>query len=390
MGKRVKETFRKTDYGFWICLLFMFMAALAMTKVEIGKEYTDFRTHSRWAVGEPLEARFSKFYFYPVWHFCVKAVNWLLPIGREWSAAFVTACFVGALGAILYCFVKKELGERWPVWKCTLLTLSLLFVTALYVPWFNKEIYLGQSGPTIWHNPTNLAVKPMSLLIFLCFVKLYRERETIGNGFLAGVSGLLLLSCFTKPSFIQGFLPAVVIFLLLELIPNRGKSFLFSLKLALMFVPSGIYFIVQYLSLFDSTDTRSIGIQPFAVMKLDSPNPLISILLGIAFPLFVLLVTGGAGKVFADKALWLSLLFYLTSLAEFILFIEETEPAAGNFEWALQLAMFLLFVMTAIRFYQTRWEKRWIQAIGNVLFFYHVLSGVWYYIWIFIFSPWQC
>jgi len=380
---------KKLDSGFWICMLLMFFVTLAMTKVEIGKEYTDFRTHSRWAVGEPLEARFNKFYFYPVWHFCVKFINWILPIGREWSAAFVTACFIGAAGAILYWFVKKEMGEDWPVWKCTLLTVSLLFLTALYMPWYNQEVYLGQSSPTIWHNPTNLAVKPVVLLIFICFIKLYRERETIGNKYLSMVSVLLLFSCFIKPSFIQGFLPAVVIFLLLELIPNKGKSFFFSLKIALMFIPSGIYFIVQYLSMFGSTESREIGIRPFAVMKLDAPNPLFSLWLGIAFPLFVLIVLG-AKKVFEDKALWLTVLCYGTSLLEYILLIEETEAAAGNFEWALQLAMFLLFVMTAIRFYQIKWNNTWIRVVGNLLFVYHVISGIWYYIWIFIFSPWQC
>lgn len=388
MNKQSVEKKQKLDFGFWVCFLLMFIAVFVMTKVEIGKEYTDFRTHSRWAVGEPLDPKFDKFYSYPVWHFCVKAVNWLLPIGREWSAAFVTACFIGAVGGILYLFVKKEI-KSWPIWKCIMLTVSLLFVTALYMPWFNKEVYLGQSSPTIWHNPTNLAVKPVALLCFLCFVKLYQERDKVRILPLATASSLLLLSCFVKPSFIQGFLPAVVIFLVLELIPNRGSSFVFSLKAALMFIPSGLYFIIQYFMMFGGEENRRIGIQPFAVIKLDSPNPLISILIGIAFPLFVLIALG-AKRVFLDKPLWLAVLFYVISLLEFILFIEETEPAAGNFEWCMQLAMFTLFIMTAIRFYQNTWEKKWIWITGNLLFLYHVISGIWYYIWILLFSPWQC
>ena len=376
-------------WGFWLCILVMFAAAFAMTKVEIGKEYTDFRTHSRWAVGEKLEPRFNKFYFYPVWHFCVRFINWLLPFGREFSAAFVTACFLGAAGALLYSFLWNANGRKWEVWKCVLLALSLLFVTALYMPWYNPQVYLGQSSPTIWHNPTNLAVKPLALLIFLCFVKIYRERETIGNGWIAGESALLLLSCFIKPSFLQGFLPAMVVFLLIELIPNRGNSFLFSLKLALMCVPSGIYFIVQYLAMFDSGENRSIELSPFEVIGLDAPNPLFSILLSVAFPLFVLVVLG-IKRVFQDKALWLALLFYICSLLEFVLLVERPEVSAGHFEWALQLALLLLFVMTALRFYQTRWKQKAICVIGNLLFLYHVLSGLWYYIDLLLFSGWQC
>ena len=73
--------------------------------------------------------------------------------------------------------------------------------------------------------------------------------------------------------------------------------------------------------MFGVEENRKIGIRPFEVMKLDSPNPLISILIGIAFPLFVL-VALGAKKVFSDKPLWLAVLFYVISLLEFILFIE--------------------------------------------------------------------
>lgn len=389
MGNRKKGVLQEIDYGFWITLFFMFAVTLVMTKIEMGKEYTDFRTHSRWAVGELPDPQFDKFYFYPVWHFCVKVVNYLLPLGREWSASFVTACFVGMAGAVLYLYIKKEMGERWPVWKCVLLTLALLFLTALYMPWFNKEIYLGQSSPTIWHNPTNLAVKPVALLIFLCFVKLYQERENIKSRYFVLTSALLLFSCFIKPSFIQGFLPGVVLFLIIEMITDKGKTFVFSLKTALMFVPAGLYFIIQYLLMFDGSSSRRIGIQPFAVMRLDSPNPVISVFMGIAFPLFVVLALG-IRKVFADKALWLSLMVYIVSLLEFVLFIEETEAASGNFEWAMQLAMFFLFIMTAVRFYQNDWKKKWVWFAGNLLLLYHIFSGIWYYIWLLIFSPWQC
>ncbi len=371
------------SWGFWVSGLLMFALTFVMTKVEIGKEYTDFRTHSRWAVGEQLEARFDKFYFYPVWHFCVRFVNWLLPIGREYAAAFVTACFLGFLGVLLYWFLWQGFGNKWKTSHIVLLCLGLLFVTALYMPWYNPQVYLGQS------SPTNLAVKPAALLIFFVFVGLYRERETIPNRFLVLESFLLLFSCFIKPSFLQGFLPAMVLFLLIELVPNHGKSFGFSLKLALMCVPSGIYFIVQYLAMFDSTETRTIEISPFEVIGLDAPCPLFSILLAVAFPLFVLVMLG-IKRIFQDKVLWMAVLFYLVSLLEYILFVERPEASAGNFEWSLQLALFLLFVMTAIRFFQTDWEKRWIRITGKCLLLYHILSGVWYYIDLLFFSGWQC
>ena len=86
----------------------------------------------------------------------------------------------------------------------------------------------------------------------------------------------------------------------------------------------------------------------------------------------------------------MAVLFYLCSLLEFVMLVERPEVSAGNFEWALQLALFLLFVMTAIRFYQTEWKQKWIRTAGNLLLLYHTLSGIWYYIDLLLISGWQC
>ena len=129
--------------------------------------------------------------------------------------------------------------------------------------------------------------------------------------------------------------------------------------------------------------------QPFAVMKLDTAHPLISMVQAVAFPLFVLCIFGGK-QIWKDKPLLFSLLFYLTSLLEFILLIEVNEPASGNFEWGLQLAMFTFFVMTAVRFYQQIGKKQWVKIVGNGLFLYHIGSGIYYYVYLLILSPLQC
>ena len=84
-----------------------------------------------------------------------------------------------------------------------------------------------------------------------------------------------------------------------------------------------------------------------------------------------------------------SLVFYVVSLLEFIVLIEITEPESGNFEWALQLAMFAFFAMAAVRFYQKEDKKLWMNYAGNGLLLYHVASGIYYYIYLLI-SPLQC
>ena len=385
---------RKTDLaGMWLCAGILSALTFLMVKVEMGKGYevllySDFATHSSWAVGEFTDPLYDKFYAYPVWHLLVRGINWILPIGREYAGALVTACCIGGAAALLYKFLWLELKGCLSERKICLLAVGLMVLTALYMPWFNVEPYLGQTSPTTWHNPTNMAVKPVALLAFLWFLKLYLREQKVKAVEFAGLSGLLLFSCFVKPSFVQGFLPAVVLFLLVELYRTKGKSFLFSLKMAAVFIPSGIYFLVTFFSMFGVSAERSIGISPFEVLKLDAAHPLISILQTIAFPLFVLCILGGR-QIWQDKSLLFSLAFDAASLLEYILLIEVTEPESGNFEWALQLALFTLFAMTALRFYQKKDKKPWMDLAGNGLLLYHVLSGIFYYVYLLI-SPLQC
>ncbi len=379
--------------GGWLCAGILFALTFLMVKIEMEKGYevllySDFATHSSWAVGEFTDPLYDKFYAYPIWHFAVYLGNCLLPIGREYAGAVVTACFIGGCALILYRFFDRELKKCLSKRRICLLTIGIMMLTALYMPWFNREVYLGQSSPTIWHNPTNMAVKPVALLAFLWFLRLYKNWQRIRWMEFAGLSGLLLLSCFIKPSFVQGFLPGVVLFLLLELFLTKGKSLLFSLKMALVFIPSGIYFLVQFFSMFGSGAERSMGISPFTVMRFDTAHPLISILQAAAFPLFVIGITGRR-RIFKDKELLFSLIFYLVSLLEFVLLIEVTEPESGNFEWALQLALFAFFAVAAVRFYQKKDKKSWMTYVGKRLLFYHMASGIYYYIYLMI-SPLQC
>lgn len=388
------ENNRQRAFGMYGCAGILFFLTLFMVKVEMGKGhevllYSDFATHSSWAVGELADPLYDKFYAYPVWHFLVRGISALFPIGREWAGALVTACLLGFTAAVLYGFLWTQLKDVLDWKRLCLLDLGLLVLTALYMPWFNREVYLGQSSPTIWHNPTNMAVKPVALLAFLYFLRMYGERRSVKGRAFLGFSLLVLLSCFVKPSFVQGFLPAVALFLLLELVRTRGKSFLFSLKMAAAFVPSGLYFVFQYISVFGEGAGRGIGIAPFAVMRLDTAHPGISILQAVAFPLFVLGILGWR-HLREDIPLLFAVIFYLVSLLEFILLIEVTEPASGNFEWALQLAMFTLFIMTAVRFYQKTEKKSWMVFVGNALLAYHIGSGIYYYLYLLIGSPLQC
>ena len=140
--------------------------------------------------------------------------------------------------------------------------------------------------------------------------------------------------------------------------------------------------------MFGSGAERSMGISPFTVMRFDTAHPLISILQAAAFPLFVVGISGWK-QLSGDKKLLFSLIFYVVTLLEFVLLIELTEPESGNFEWALQLALFAFFAVSAVRFYQRMDKRPWMKYVGNGLLFYHIISGIYYYIYLML-SPLQC
>lgn len=384
---------RRQRVGAFLCFGILFILTFFMVLAEMEKghevlEYSDFATHSSWAVGELKDPLYDKFFSYPVWHFMVRAVYTLLPVGRECAGALVTAFCIGTVAWLLFGFLWGQLKMRLSWRHICLLDIGLLLVTALYMPWFNTKVYLGQNSPTIWHNPTNMAVKPIALAAFLWFMKICdREKKGRWTDF-AILAVLLLLSCFIKPSFVQGFMPAAAVFLLFMLIKDRKSWFGFCCKTAASFLLPCMYFLIQYVTVFGENTNRGIGIAPFEVMKMDTRYPLISILQAVAFPLFVFLAVGWK-KVSKDHYMLLAGLFYVVSLLEAVLFIEVQEAASGNFEWALQLALFILFAMTAVKFYRSDIKKS-VRLAGNILLGYHCLSGIFYYLQIIFWLPGQC
>ena len=384
---------RKQKAGAALCFGILFLLTFFMVFVVMGKgdevlEYSDFATHSSWAVKELADPLYDKFFSYPVWHFMVRGIYLLLPVGRECAAALVTAVCIGGTAGLLFLFLWRQLGKKLSWGRICLLDIGLLVLTALYMPWFNTEVYLGQSSPTIWHNPTNMAVKPIALAVFLWFMKICsREKEGSWTEFII-LGAMLLLSCFIKPSFVQGFLPAAGGFLLIIFLKDYRTWFGICWKTAVSFLLPCVYFVIQYFSVFGGNTDRGIGIAPFEVMKMDTAHPLISILQAAAFPLFVFLLTGWK-KAFRDHYMLLAGLFYIVSLLEFILLIEVQEAASGNFEWALQLSLFVLFAVTAVRFYQSD-AKGLARLAGNALLGYHCLSGIFYYLQIIFWLPGQC
>lgn len=385
MKRKTKLQFDIDSY--YLAAIFIIITlTFVMTLKQMGEMYSDISVHARWAGAGRVDPTYAKFSSYPVWHLGVQLWANKLHLPLKYAAAVVTSGFSFLTTTVIYKVFKMHLVHKHPRY-IFLLTLGVSLVTTLYIPFADENIFINYCGPNVWHNPTNMAVKSFAVFSFFMFYKIYdsykngcSEKKT---SYFVILSAVLLASCMVKPSFMQGFLPAVVLFLFVELIVSKGKIFRFCLQAACVFLPSALFMLYQLLSVFTPDQERSMQISFMEVIGGWSPHPWISIILCVAFPLYVMLIF--YKTLFKDKMLWLTFVYGLVSLAEAVMLVEMNEPYSGNFCWAWQLAMGIMFISAAIRFYQTyswkmeRIRGRVIWSIGTGLLFWHVCSGIYYY-----------
>ncbi len=187
-------------------------------------------------------------------------------------------------------------------------------------------------------------------------------------------SALLLITTFIKPSFASAFFPALTFYLIAAPIPLRLKFFA-------SFIPVAVLLLWQINVIYltsDITQPDKIIFAPLSVWGLCSPNPFISLLMAIAFPLSLL--------IFRRKnstALALSWCTYLAAASMLIFLAEEKRLKDGNFGWGYDIALQLLFLSSAIEW--LKWAKdptanRTSLWLTGLLFMWHVCSGIIYLI----------
>ena len=94
------------------------------------------------------------------------------------------------------------------LWVMPVISGMLLIMGPLSVPALTDNYYLGQFNPNVWHNPTTIAVKGITLVVFFIYVEIIEEnnrskKQELLLYFMATV--LLFASAFFKPSFYQMF-----------------------------------------------------------------------------------------------------------------------------------------------------------------------------------------
>lgn len=275
--------------------------------------------------------------------------------------------------------------EQLPEQKLRLLpvSLSLLFVMAIYAPFFNAFIYLGQFSPNIWHSATMLLVKPFAFAALLYFGNFLKNSEQFSRKeFIIGVL-CLLASTAIKPSFVITFLPAAGLYLLLF----RLRDTRLYAQVALWSFPSIGLLVYQYLQTYQSRGTHSyfhdkIIFTNFGVMKLYSPSIPVSVLLVTAFPLAVVIF--GKRRALDNIYLRMSWLVTIVAFLQAAFLAEQEKFGQGAFGFGYIIALFLLYVFSMDEF--LGWFRNKASApaltgkcVVSGIYLLHLMSGIYYF-----------
>lgn len=397
---------------------------------------SDYIDHLLWALAMTPESIASSFFdgSERLWHICVKLLFPAVTTNMWAAAAIVTAAADASAYFLVYKTLETAIPEKFPRWLLAVLTLSVFLVNALTLP--GQTFYSGKGAVNTWHNPTNIMVRPFAAAVFFMTVRIYNRRRynchrtlvfppedgrpiSFEGSFLhqfrqpvyTGAELVLypvclLLSTYAKPSFLQFFAPAILIFLLFDLIRSRGMLFPFCLKLALAYLPAGLILLSQFSNFFGAAGISSgtaaqaaataassasgvalYFVQPsfdgFRELLAAIGSSLWETLFLCAFPLFVLLVD--ARRAFRCSACRLGFIGMIIARLE-ALFLHETGSRAshGNFLWGYYVSVWMLWCAAMGRFVQLLDDKtpigRAVRWGGSILLLWHLTGGIVYLI----------
>jgi hypothetical protein len=355
-------------------LCFFYFKYLAFHRPDYMAHFYDVKhvVHGSWSLPH-IGFEYITYYLSKLSHLSINTVGIL----------FIDFCFSASV-YIVYWLLRQFLSI--PASLAMLSTVGLFIVCAIYVPVFNKNIYLGQGSPNVWHNPTLIILKPFSFLLTyltICALDLREKKE-----YWLWICVLLFLTMIFKPVFWLVYIPALFIYITL----TQTKNLKVYLLATVAILPCCILALYQYHLMQIGFDKQSDGgsgviISVFGVLHLYTPNVFISLLLAIGFPLAMAIFRFKA--VFANKYLqfiWIMLVVGWIQMA----FLAERGHhfGDGNFFWGYIIILHLLFVFSFIEYFKWLFVEKIgknfvirIEQIGvSLLLFAHFVSGIIYLI----------
>jgi len=343
------------------------------------------------------------------WFYSLTAVIYQLfyktPFGNLLVAVFLAAVTIASIYATWILLKELTVGlyiDRNPahngtcdenvtksVWGNENLLLLLAMGLNLVMPFFissaHYQRYIGYQSPTIWHNSTYICMKLLGILALILYFRLwkcYDQKLNVRN--FMGLALALMIANTIKPSFVMVFAPAMAVFLLFDLMIHKirlGKIILFGLTV----IPSLFVILWQNMVLFGEDTGNGIALDYGYTLTLHSLHPKATLLLSIAFPIFVLFLS--FASLWKDRLYLFGWTMWGFGLLE-VTFFNETGKRArdGNFLWGYSFCIFFLFLVSVLIWVKGLAEKKgilknrviwWLAlAMGTGILGYHIYCGL--------------
>lgn len=291
------------------------------------------------------------------WFYSLTAILYQLffmtPFGEILTAVFLGAVTVVTVPATKWLF--QEIERRYSEKESSENVLFLLaFLCNIAMPFFVRaahyQRYIGWQSATVWHNSTYLCMKLCGILavaVYLRLEKKYREGLKVSEWLL--LAFLFALSSAVKPSFLMVFAPIMAVYLLIDLFHKVSlkKIIIFGLTV----IPSLLVILWQNMVLFGQDTGNGIEIRYGYTLTLHSTHPKVTLLLSVAFPVFVLLFM--LKELLKDKWYLFAWLVWGMGLLQ-VTFLAESGRRArdGNFQWGYAFGIFLVMVFSIVKVLQ--------------------------------------
>jgi len=321
---------------------------------------------------------------YSLMHKLIAAIIQLCALSKEASlyASTVLLIIVIVLSQLFTVLVInkyfKEKSKLDNLYVVDVLTLLMMLVSMLVVNPFAKTLMVGVGTPNPWHNPTYLFSRPFSLLVFIYCLKFVEDSKNYKWNLktIAIIIISAIFSVWAKPSFMLSFLPSIFIFSIILFI-RKQISFVFLTVLGFALIPCFLPLLSINQEIYQhASSSNQIKISPGEAWGVYSSNIPLSILLALAFPIYVL----KQNLLKMPNSLMLGFInLIISTLVNYMLIESGSRSRHNNFGWTYLFGMFFIFLTSIETFVLSRNSIKGIDITGSILFCLHILSGLYYF-----------
>lgn len=386
----------KTDRWNWLIFLLPWVVYTLMTLILFhrqtvgyaGKYNSDIFPYIRHMQGINTGYEFP----YPIMFWVGEFFG--LFLNPSMAMAFAVTALNALTVPILKYYVDKYIKKfgKWNMKTAmfsTILTFTMLFVSMLFFDFSPESIghrYSGVFTPNPFHNATYLATRPFSVVCFFMFADLLETyEEKVDKKKYIIFSIFLLLTTMTKPSFVYGFIIMAAVILLYRTCKKKFKNFIETMLVAACAIPSFIALLYQFFCLFTGTNSQGeetgIGfgfLDAWSAMEKPVGE---AILLGLAFPLVVLLCN--LKNLKKENEYRLSVQMLLVNLL-MVMFLYEKgyRMEHVNFAWGYMHGMFFAYSLSVLLLFKNTCQKK--QSVPLLIlqwggYLWHLVCGIVYF-----------